>query len=143
MNDRSLLAIFIAGNGLKEALGSNHFVFVDNLGVFGVGKASVRDGLCQAFESFDKRLKTLEPEVQSGNVTCLTNQLDCEVLASKEGSECALGVKRLPGRTWVVILGHCTFLGLQKRGCLSTSFTVYPFIRNYYYTGEPLVGQCM
>ena len=30
MNDRSLLAIFSAGNGLKEAAGSNHFVFVDN-----------------------------------------------------------------------------------------------------------------
>ena len=28
MNDRTLLAIFTAGNGRKEAVGSNHFVFV-------------------------------------------------------------------------------------------------------------------
>ena len=46
MNDRTLPAIFTAGNGQKEATGSNHFVFVDNLGVFGVGEASVRDKLC-------------------------------------------------------------------------------------------------
>ena len=46
MNDRSLPAIFTPGNGQKEATGSNHFVFVDNLGVFGVGKASVRDKAC-------------------------------------------------------------------------------------------------
>ena len=59
MNDRTLPAIFTAGNGQEEATGSNHFVFVDNLGVFGVGKASVRNSLCQACESFDKRgLKT-------------------------------------------------------------------------------------
>ena len=84
MNDRNLLAIFTAGNGQKEA-------------VFGVGKASVRDLLCEACESFDKRrLKTHEQEVQSGIVTCLGNQLGCvehrssphglEVLASQEGS---------------------------------------------------------
>ena len=35
-NDRALPAIFTAGDGQKEAMGSNHFVFVDNLGVFGV-----------------------------------------------------------------------------------------------------------
>ena len=48
MNDRTLLAIYTAGNGQKEATFSNHFVFVDDLGVFGVGKASVRDKLRQA-----------------------------------------------------------------------------------------------
>ena len=37
-----------------------------------------------------------------------------------------------------MILGHCTFLGLQERGCLSTFFTVYPFIRKYHLTSEPL-----
>ena len=37
------------------------------LGVFGGGKASVRDKLCHAFESFDKRgLKTREQDAQSG-----------------------------------------------------------------------------
>ena len=55
MNDRTLPAIFTAFNGQKKATGSNHFVFVDNLGVFGVGKASLRDRLCEACESFDKR----------------------------------------------------------------------------------------
>ena len=37
MHDRTLPAVFTAGNGQKEATGSNHFVLVDNLGVFGVG----------------------------------------------------------------------------------------------------------
>ena len=78
MSDRALPAMFTAGIGQKEATGSNHFVFVDNLGVFGVWKASLRDKLCQACESFDKRgLKTYEQEVQSGIVTCLGDQLDC------------------------------------------------------------------
>ena len=78
MKDRTLLAIFSAGDEQKKATRSNHFVFVDNLRVFGVGKASVRDRLCQACESFDKRgLKTHEQKVQSGIVTCLGNQLDC------------------------------------------------------------------
>ena len=97
MNDRTLPAIFTAGNGQKEAMGSNHFVFVGSLGVFGVAKGSVRDKLCQACESFDKQgLKTHEQEVQWGIVTCLGNQFDCvehrsspherEVLASQEGS---------------------------------------------------------
>ena len=97
MNGRTLPAIFTAGNGQKEATCSNHFVFVDNLGVFGVGKASVRDKLCQACESFDKRgLKTHEQEVQSGIVTGLGNKLDSvehrssphgrDVLACQEGS---------------------------------------------------------
>ena len=54
MNGRTLPAIFTAEDGQKEATGSNHFVFVDNLAVFGVAKASVRDTLCQACESFDK-----------------------------------------------------------------------------------------
>ena len=31
MNDRTLLAVFTAADGQKEAMGSNHFVFVDNL----------------------------------------------------------------------------------------------------------------
>ena len=76
--DRTPPATFTAGNGQKEATGSNHFVFVDNLGVFGVGEASVRDRLCQACESLDKRgLKTHEQEVQSGIVTRLGDQLDC------------------------------------------------------------------
>ena len=62
---RTLLAIFTAGSGQKEATGSNLFVSVDNLGVFGVGKASVRDKLCQACENFYKRSpKTHEQEVQ-------------------------------------------------------------------------------
>ena len=78
MNDRNLPAIFTAGNGQKEAMGSNHFVFVDNLGVFGVCKASVRDKLSNACESFDKRgLMTHEQEVQAAIVTRLGNQLDC------------------------------------------------------------------
>ena len=32
MNSRTLPAMFTAGNGQKEATGSHHFVFVDNLG---------------------------------------------------------------------------------------------------------------
>ena len=56
----------------------------------------------------------------------------------KRALEYALSVKRLPGRIWEVILGHCTFLGLQERGCLSTFFTIYPFIRKYNYTSERL-----
>ena len=149
MNDRTLPAIFTAGNGKKEAMGSNHFVFVDNLGVFGVCKASVRDKLSNACESFDKRgLKTHEQEVQSGIVTCLGNQLDCVEHRSsptdvrfwrlKRALVYALSLKRLPGRIWEVILGHCTFLGLQERGCLSTFFTIYPFIRKNYCTSQPL-----
>ena len=43
----------------------------------------------------------------------------------------------MPERIWEVIIGHCTFLGLQERGCPST-FTIYPFIRKYYYTSDPL-----
>ena len=116
--------MFTAGNGQKEATGSNHFVFVDTFGFFGVGKASVRDRLCQACESFDKRgLKTHEQEVQSGIVTCRGDQLDCVEHRSsptdvrfwrlKRALEHALSVKRLPGRIWEVILGHCTFLGLH------------------------------
>ena len=44
------------------------------------------------------------------------------------------------GPMWAaeVILGHCTFLGLQERGCLSTFFTIYQFIRKYYLSSEPL-----
>ena len=45
-------------------------------------------------------------------------------------------MKPLPGRIWEVILGHCTFLGLQERGCLITFFAIYPFIRKYCYTSE-------
>ena len=56
----------------------------------------------------------------------------------KRALEYALSVKRLPGRIWEVILGHCTSLGLQERGCLSTFFTIYSFIRKCYYTSEPL-----
>ena len=41
------------------------------------------------------------------------------------------------GSKWAaeVILGHCTFLGLQERG---TFFTIYQFIRKYYLSSEPL-----
>ena len=39
MNDRALPATFAAGNRQKGATGSNHFVFVDNSGVFGVCRA--------------------------------------------------------------------------------------------------------
>ena len=113
------------------------FVFVDNLGVFGVGKASVRDRLCQAIESFDKRgLKT--HEVQSGTVTCLGNQLDR--VEHRSSSTDVRFWRLLPGRIWEVILGHCTFLGLQERGCLGTLFTIYPFIRKYYFSSERLFG---
>ena len=91
MNDRTLLAVFTAGNGQKEAVGSNHFVVVDNFGVFGVCKASL---------------------------------------------EYTFSLKRQPGRIREVILGHCTFLGLQERGCLSTFFTIYPFIRKNYFTNQ-------
>ena len=71
MNDRASPATFAAGNRQEGATGSNHFVFVDNPGVFGVCKASVRDKLSHACESFH------EQEVQSGIVTSLCNQLDC------------------------------------------------------------------
>ena len=149
MNGRTLPAIFTPGNGQKEATGSNHVVFVDNLGVFGVGKASVRDRLSHACESFDKRgLKTHEQEVHSGIVICLGDQLDCVEHRSshtnmrfwrlKRALEYALSVKRLPGRIWEVTLGHCTFLGVQERDCLSTFFAIYPFIRKSYFTSEPL-----
>ena len=111
----------------------------------------MRDKQCQACESFDKRgLKTHEQEVQSGIVTCLGNQLGCVEHRSsptdvrfwplKRALEYALSVKRLPARIWEVFLGHCTFLGLQERACLSTFFTVYLFIRKYHYTSEPLWG---
>ena len=53
MNDRALPAAFIAGNRRERASGSNHNVFVDNLGVFGVGKASVNDKLSFACDSFN------------------------------------------------------------------------------------------
>ena len=45
MNDRASPATFAvaAGNRQEGAMGSNQFVFVDNLGVCGVCKASVRD----------------------------------------------------------------------------------------------------
>ena len=33
----------------------------------------------------------------------------------KRALEYALSLWRLPGRLWEVILGHCTFLGLQER----------------------------
>ena len=149
MNDRTLPAIFTPGNGQKEATGSNHFVFVDNLGVFGVGKASVRDRLSHACESFDKRgLKTHEQEVQSGIVTCLGNQLDCVEHRSsptdmrfwrlKRALEYALSVKRLPGTH---LGGNSRTLHLSwcpGAGCLSTFFTIYQFIRKSYYTSEPL-----
>ena len=121
MNDRTLPAIFTAGNRQKETVGSNHFVFVDNLGVIGVCAASVRDKLSNACESFEKRgLKTHEQEVQSGIVTCLGNHdcvghrsspTDVRFWRLKRALECALSLKRLPGRIWEVILGHCTFLG--------------------------------
>ena len=69
MNDRALPATFIAGNRRERASGSNHFVFVDNLGVFGVGKASVNDKLSYACDSFNERgLNIHEQEVQPGIV---------------------------------------------------------------------------
>ena len=119
----------------------SHIVFVD--------KASVRDKLSNACESFDQRgLKTHEQEVQSGIVTCLGNQLDCVEHRSsptdvrfsrfKRALEYAWSLKRLPGRIWEVILGHCTFLGLQERGCLSAYFTIYLFIRKNCCTSQPL-----
>ena len=85
MTGRTLLAIFTVGNRQKEATGSNNFVFVDNLGVFGVSKAS-------------------------GIVTCLGNQLDCVEHRSsptdvrfwrlKSALVHASSVMRLPGRIW-------------------------------------------
>ena len=78
--------------------------------------------------------------MQSGIVTCLGNQLHCSEHADvrfwrlKRALEYALGLRRLPGRIWEVIFGHCTLLGLQERGSLSTFFTSYPFIRKNYYT---------
>ena len=70
MKDRASLVTFAAGNRQEGATGSNHFIFVDNLQVFGVCKASVRDNLSHACESFDKQgLKTHEQEVQSGSST--------------------------------------------------------------------------
>ena len=93
-------------------------------------------------------IKTHEQEVQSGIVACLGNQLDCLEHRSsptdvrfwrlKRALEYALSLRRLPGRIWEVILGHCTFLCLQERGSLSTFFTIYSFILKNYYTSEPL-----
>ena len=92
-----MIALCLHFSPLETDRQKQRVVFVDNLVVFGVVKASVRDRLCQACESFDKlSLKTHEQEVQSGTVTCLGNQRDCvehrstshgcEVLASQEGS---------------------------------------------------------
>ena len=77
-HDRAMPATFIAGNGREGATGSNHFVFVEDSGVFGVGKASVNDNLSYACKSFNERgLDIHEQEVQSDIVTCLGNQLHC------------------------------------------------------------------
>ena len=94
MNDRTLPTIFTAGNGQKEAMGSNHFVFVDNpRGLRCVQGLGERD---KAVSCVREASRTHEQEVESGIVTCLGDQFDCvehrssphgrEVLACQEGS---------------------------------------------------------
>ena len=90
-------------------------------------------------QSFGERQTLLCLRLQSGIATCLGNQLDCLEHRSsstdvrfwrlKRALEHALSLRSLLGRVWEVILSHCTFLGLQERGTLSTHLP--PFIRNH------------
>ena len=52
-------------------------------------------------------------------------------------AEYALSLRCLPGSVWELILGHCTFLGLQEQGTMSTFFTIYPFIEGTTTTASP------
>ena len=61
MNDRASPAIFAAGNRKEGATDSDHFVFVDNLGVFGVCKTSVRERETDSCLRFVRQARSENP----------------------------------------------------------------------------------
>ena len=130
---------------LRGALASStrHYIYVDNIGVFGSdGRvvASKLEDVCAAFET--RGLAVHEVSVSDSGVEALGVLLDgrrrhTRLTAKRfwrvRGALLALASRRkISGRQVEAIIGHATFCGLVRRETLSVFSTVYPFIRKHY-----------
>ena len=126
-----------------------HYVYVDNLGVLSPHEAVVSKSLQELDEHFTERGLLLHPgEVKTGNVKALGTILDGKNKCSKVSPErfhrvrqAVRGVLRrakISGKCLEVVIGHCTFCGLNNRLTLSIFHSCYKFIQACYYEPVPL-----
>lgn len=126
-----------------------HYVYVDNLGVLSPHEGVVSKSLQELDEHFTERGLLLHPgEVKTGNVKALGTILDGKNKCSKVSPErfhrvrqAVRGVLRrakISGKCLEVVIGHCTFCGLNNRLTLSIFHSCYKFIQACYYEPVPL-----
>ncbi|CAK0823231.1 unnamed protein product [Prorocentrum cordatum] len=133
----------------EAASDTKHYIYVDNIGVFGSDGsvvASKLEGVCAAFEA--KGLAVHEVATSDSGVEALGVLLDgrrrhTRLTAKRfwrvRGASLALaGRRRASGRQVEIALGHAAFCRLVRRETLSVFATVYPFIRRRYDQPAPL-----
>ena len=125
------------------------YVYVDNLGVFGLIAGEVKQSIDGISGSLDaKGLLTHEHSITDEATRTLGVCVDGSRLQTRPDSKrmwtlrraltWALGCRQLAGWVWEVLIGHATFLGLVDRNSLSAFCSIYRFIRAHYNSPAPL-----
>ena len=128
--------------GVDCSEGDHFYVYVDNLGVFGLDSERVAQAMEQLRVKFDGLgLNLHASEVTCGSVEalgCLVEggRLRCRLTPARlwkvhQAVQGLLLRKRCSGRALEVIVGHLTFCGLMCRMSLSILHSAYGFIRKY------------
>ncbi|CAK0835808.1 unnamed protein product [Prorocentrum cordatum] len=133
----------------EAASDTRHYIYVDNIGVFGSDGSVVASKLEDVCAAFEARGLAVHGVATSGSgVEALGVLLDgrrrhARLTATRfwrvRGALLALaGRRRATGRQVEIVLGHATFCGLVRRETLSVFATVYPLIKRHYDQPAPL-----
>ncbi|CAK0856443.1 unnamed protein product [Prorocentrum cordatum] len=133
---------------LAEGGGAQH-TCVDNLGVMGFDGAEVSSSFAAATTRFDAAgLRTHGTDIQRGRGVTLGCVLDGVSLTTRltakrywrvrQGVSWALSCRALPGWTWEIVLGHCTYCATCNRDLLPVFNAMYKFIAAHYQEAAPL-----
>jgi len=140
------LILRVFGGGRDEL---RHYIYVDNIGVIGLVFDAVKGALLEVTEVFTRNHLDLHgTEVTDENVEMLGVLLDarqtCTRVLSRRAYRLRQGIAallqrgRCSGAQLEVILGHCTFAALVRRGVLCCFSAVYRFVQSSYTKVTPL-----
>ena len=140
-NDRGGPIILKVGKDVHSS--PYHYVYVDNLGVIDTDRDRVSlamSGLQSVFNSLGLELHATE--ISETYVEALGCVLEGDKMRSRTNPKrlwrvhhaikALLRRGRCTGRTLEVLIGHCTFIGLMRRGSLAIFHSVYSFIHKHY-----------
>jgi len=130
---------------------TNHYVYVDNLGIIGQSKEGVTSALSSMEDHFNSKQLLLHPgEVHSDSVKALGIQLNGSSKTTRitpdrlhkvrAGLRGLISRGRCSGKVLEILVGHATFCGLSCRLVLSVFHATYKFIEKNYDKVTPLWG---